>query len=369
MPAKGSPDLFRFLTALLVFVGMTSLTLGLRHVAFRALHRWGQRTSTLMDSVVFKSLRIPSIAWCILIGLYSALDQARLPPRPSALALNIIYGLLVLSVTAAIANLSTAALSHTMAERHLPIPATGLSYTIFKVTIWTLGGLVLLGSLGVSITPILTALGVGGLAVALALQETLSNFFAGVHLLISQPFRVGDFVKLETGQEGRVVDIGWRSTKLLMPPNNIVIVPNNKMAQSIVINYSLPEPRMVVNIQVGVGYASDPEQVERVLLEEAARGTGEIPGLLAQPAPCVRFVPGFGASSLDLTLTCHVRGFEDQVSVQHELRKRILKRFRKEGIEIPFPQRTVHLETGVAQAPSGSETPSPHGALPKEMPP
>ncbi|MBI5410601.1 MAG: mechanosensitive ion channel family protein [Nitrospirae bacterium] len=369
MPVKGSPDLFRLLTALVVFVGMTSLTLGLRHLAFRTLHRWGLRTGSVVDSVIFKSLRIPSIAWCILIGLYSALDQAHLPPRPSALALNIVYGLLVLSVTAAVANLSTAALSHTMTERHLPIPATGLSYTIFKATIWTLGGLVLLGSLGVSITPILTALGVGGIAVALALQETLSNFFAGLHLLISQPFRVGDFVKLETGQEGRVVDIGWRSTKLQMPPNNIIIVPNSKMAQSIVINYSMPDPRMAVSIQIGVSYASDPDVVERVLLEETLKTAGQAPGLLTDPAPSVRFVPGFGDSSLDFTLTCHVRGFEDQVPVQHELRKRILKRFRKEGIEIPFPHRIVHLKTADAQATPGSEKPSPgHTAPPKVVP-
>ncbi len=368
MPSPGSPDLFRFLTALVVFAGMTGLTLGLRHVAFRTLHRWGLRTGSVMDNVIFKSLRIPSIAWCILLGLYSALDQARLPQRPSVLALNVVYGLLVLSVTAAVANLSSAALSHTMAEHHLPIPATGLSYTIFKVTIWTLGGLVLLGSLGVSITPILTALGVGGIAVALALQETLSNFFAGLHLLISQPFRVGDFVKLETGQEGRVADIGWRSTKLQMPPNNIVIVPNSKIAQSIVVNYSMPDPRMAVSIQVGVAYESDPDLVERVLLEEAVTAAAQVPGLLPDPGPSVRFIPGFGDSSLDFTLTCHVRQFEDQALVQHEIRKRILTRFRKEGIMIPFPHRVVRLEAP-AQALSGSEGPSPGHAAPKEATP
>jgi small-conductance mechanosensitive channel len=299
-----------------------------------------------MDEIVLRSLRLPSIAWAVLIGVYVAVDTAHLAARPTAVTLNFVYALLVLSVTAAIANFSGALLDHALREKNLPIPATGLSLTIFKTAIWLVGVLVLLSSLGVSITPILTALGVGGLAVALALQETLSNFFAGLHLLLARPFRVGDFVRLETGQEGYVLDIGWRATKLRMLPNNVLIVPNSKMAQSIVTNYYLPEPRMSLLIQIGVSYDADPEQVERILLEEATQAVGQVPGLLGQPAPMVRFIPGFGESSLDFTLVCQVREFTDQYLVQHELRKRIFRRFKKEGIEIPFPQRTVHLRPG-----------------------
>lgn len=337
-------DLVGPITALLVFAVVTGVALGLRHLAFRALFKWA--AGTRLDEIVLRSLRLPSIAWAILIGVYVAVDTAPLSPRPTALILNFVYGLLVLSVTAAIANLSGAALGHALKEKNLPIPATGLSLAIFKTTIWVVGVLVLLSSLGVSITPILTALGVGGLAVALALQETLSNFFAGLHLLLSRPFRVGDFVKLETGQEGHVLDIGWRSTKLRMLPNNLLIVPNSKMAQSIVVNYYLPDPSMAVPIQIGVSYECDPDQVERILLEEAKQAVGQVPGLLGHPAPVVRFIPGFGESSLDFTLVCQVREFNDQSLVQHELRKRILRRFKKEGIEIPFPQRTIHLQPG-----------------------
>jgi small-conductance mechanosensitive channel len=100
---------------------------------------------------------------------------------------------------------------------------------------------------------------------------------------------------------------------------------------------------MALSIPVSVSYASDPERVEKVLLEEVRRGIGEISGLLADPAPSVRLIPGFGESSLDFTLTCQVREFDDQNLVQHELRKRIFKRFKEEGIEIPFPHRTVYL--------------------------
>lgn len=138
-------------------------------------------------------------------------------------------------------------------------------------------------------------------------------------------------------------------------PNNVIVVPNSKMAQSILVNYYLPEPKMAISIQVGTSYNADPEQVERVLLEETSKAIGQVPGLLIEPSPTVRFIPGFGESSLDFTVTCHVRQFEDQYLVQHELRKRILKRFREEGIEIPFPHRIVRLEA--AQAGSADRPP------------
>jgi small-conductance mechanosensitive channel len=128
-----------------------------------------------------------------------------------------------------------------------------------------------------------------------------------------------------------------------MLPNNLVIVPNAKLGQNTITNYHLPEPRMSRLIPIGVSYAADPDHVERLLVEEATKAAGEVPGLLAEPAPFVRFIPGFGAYSLDFTLICAVASFVDQYLAQHELRKRILRRFRAEGIEIPFPVRTVEL--------------------------
>ena len=204
--------------------------------------------------------------------------------------------------------------------------------------------MILLNSLGVSITPILTALGVGGLAVALALQDTLSNLFAGFYISVAGQVRPGDYVKLDTGEEGYVTDISWRSTTLRALANNLIVVPNAKLAQAIVTNYHLPEKRMSLLIPVSVSYESDPDLIERVLIEEAIAGAQSIPGLLAEPAPFARFIPGFGNSSLDFTLICQVSEFVDQYLAQHELRKRIFKRFRAEGIEIPFPIRTLYVK-------------------------
>jgi small-conductance mechanosensitive channel len=100
---------------------------------------------------------------------------------------------------------------------------------------------------------------------------------------------------------------------------------------------------MSLMLNIAVSYSSNSRRVEEILMEEATRAASEIEGLLAEPAPMVRFIPGFGESALNFTLICQVREFVDQYYVQHELRHRIFERFRKEGIEIPFPQRTVHL--------------------------
>jgi small-conductance mechanosensitive channel len=199
-----------------------------------------------------------------------------------------------------------------------------------------------------SITPILTALGVGGLAVALALQDTLSNLFAGFYVAVARQIRLGDYVKLNSGEEGYVNDIGWRSTSIRSLGSNMIIVPNAKLAQAIITNYYLPEKRMSASFQIAVSYRSDPDQVEKVLLDVTRQGTKDIPGLLADPAPSVAFDPGFNESSLGFTVGFTVAEFAAQFAVRNELKKRIFRRFRQDGIEIPFPTRTVYIETDTA---------------------
>ena len=179
---------------------------------------------------------------------------------------------------------------------------------------------------------------------ALALQDTLSNLFAGMHIMAEQTVRVGDFIRLETGQEGHVEDISWRTTRIRMLPNNMVIVPNNKLSQSVLTNYHLPVRQMVLQVPVSVSYSSDPDVVERVLLDVALQAASEVPGLLAEPAPQVRLLPGFGESSLNFSLLCSIREMGDHNPVLAALNLRIFKRFRKEGIEFPYPTRTVYLK-------------------------
>src|SRR5437870_5421722 len=201
----------------------------------------------------------------------------------------------------------------------------------------------------------LKAVRVPSLLWAAVVALSLANLFAGMHLLADKPIRVGDYVKIADTTEGYVVDIGWRSTRVRMLQNTVVVVPNKKVAESIITNYDLPEPRLSLAIRVSVGYKSDPDHVERTLVDEATKGLGQIPGLLAHPAPFVRLIPGFGESSLDFTLNVEVASFVDQYVVQHELRKRILRRLRAEGIEIPYPVRTVELRDARFEASRGSD--------------
>jgi small-conductance mechanosensitive channel len=315
----------------------------IRGLSFRILHKWADKTATKIDDTILSVLKTPSIYWCLAIALYIGAEVSDLPRHYVFYFSKSIRVIVIFSITIAAANLAGRVFRDYIQTSALPIPSTGLAYGTLKGTIIMIGILIILSVLGISITPLITALGVGGLAVALALQDTLANFFSGMHILMEKSIRVGDFIKLETGQEGYVHDITWRTTRIRMLPNNMVVIPNSKLAQSVVTNYYLPEKKMSLLISIGVSYSSDPEQVEKILTEEAKKAVGEIPGLLGDPEPFVRFIPGFGESSLDFTLICQVREFADQYLAQHELRKRIFRRFNNEGIDIPFPHRTVYL--------------------------
>lgn len=314
-----------------------------RGLSFRFLHRWARGTDTRIDDIIIRSLRTPSFYWCVAIGLYIGIAVSDLPEKYVFYFSKAIHIIVIFSITIAVSNLAGTIFTDYVQKTNIPIPTTGLAYGILKGTILILGFLIILSVLGISITPLITALGVGGLAVALALQDSLANLFAGIHILMEKSVRVGDFIRIETGQEGYVEDITWRTTRIRMLPNNMVVIPNSKLSQSIVTNYYLPEKRMSLLVSIGVSYSSDPGTVERILVEVTKNAVGDVPGLLGDPEPFVRFIPGFGDSSLDFTLICQVKEFTDQYLVQHELRKRIFKRFKEEGIEIPFPHRTVYL--------------------------
>jgi small-conductance mechanosensitive channel len=334
-------SLRQVVTSAAIFIAVAGVALFARRLVLSLLRRWASKTETALDDIFLSVIRGPSISWAIALGLYVGIGTSVLPPRIIQVSFSILHALVILSFTFVAANAASHALRY--AAQRAELPVTGLTQVVVKGVVITLGVLILLGTLGVSIAPILTALGVGGLALALALQDTLSNLFAGIHILMEKSIRVGDVIKLESGEEGAVTDIGWRTTRIRLQPNNVVIIPNNKLAQAQIINYSLPDKSMALLIPVSVGYTSDLDLVQRLLLEEASRDIARIPGLLATPAPLVRFIPGFGQSSLDLTLVVSVREFADQQLVQHELRLRILRRFRAEGIEIPYPSRTVYL--------------------------
>jgi small-conductance mechanosensitive channel len=325
----------------LAFVAVTIGALVARGLLLSTLRR---STPGSGAAALAESIRLPSLLWAVVIGFYVGLETADLPARLAEQFRHVLRAATILSVTITAAGVAGTLVARAGERRALTAAVTGWAHTSVRLGILLVGTLVLMSSLGIQVAPILTALGVGGLAVALALQDTLSNLFAGLHLLADRPIRIGDYVKiLEGNVEGYVVDIGWRSTRIRMLANNIVILPNQKVAQSVITNFDLPAPRMGMGVQVSVDYANDPDRVEAVLTDEAVRAVGEVPGLLGDPPPSARLIPGFGPGSLDFTVGCQVATFTDQYFVQHELRRRILRRLRAEGIELPLGVRTVQL--------------------------
>jgi small-conductance mechanosensitive channel len=214
-----------------------------------------------------------------------------------------------------------------------------LTTSITQIVISLLGLLFLLNALNVDIKPLLTALGVGGLAVALALQGTLSNLFAGLYISASNQIRVGDYIKLESGEEGYVIDITWRSTTIRSLANSHIFVPNSKLSQEVITNFNLPDAKIGSSITIHVGFGTDMPKVEAFLVEEATRE--KIDGLVMQPAPYVQWTPGFGDFWVPLTLNFQVTEFAKLANVQSELRKRIYQRFQTEGIALPYPTQSV----------------------------
>jgi len=333
----GFPLLVALLTTVALFL--------VRGFAFRFVRVWAEKTHSKADQIIGRSLKTPSIYWCLAIGLQVAVSMSELPDRYTLYLAKVIDVIVILSVAIAASNVTGRLLENYIERLNLPIPPTNLLFGIVKGAILLIGLLIALTSIGVSITPLVTTLGIGGLAVALALQDTLANLFSGMHILVEKSIRIGDYVRLEGGEEGYVEDITWRATRIRMLPNNMVIVPNSKLAKSTVTNYSLPEKRMSIMIRVAVSYASDPDRVETLLVDEARKAVGSVAGLLSEPEPVARLIPGFGDGSIEFTLTCQVGEFTDQFPVQHELRKRILRRFKEEGISLPLPPRAVYAQS------------------------
>ncbi len=222
------------------------------------------------------------------------------------------------------------------------LPATSLVVQVSRVLVLVVGLLVALDKIGIAITPILTALGVGGLAVALALRDTLENLFAGFHVLATRQIKVGDYIKLQSGEEGFVEDITWRNTILRQPANNLIIVPNSKISTSIITNFHMPQPELSVIVPVGVSYDSDLEKVERVTLEVAKEVQREVEGGVPEFEPKVRYTT-FGDSSINFNVILRAKDFDSQHLLRHEFIKRLKKRYEEEGIKIPFPVREVYL--------------------------
>lgn len=315
-------------------------------VVMSRVPRWVPETRLALVHSSARIVRKRLPRWCLLVGAWMAAGYWPLTAEGDLLVGRVVFVLGAVSVTLAVATIASQSVDAYGAIIAPALPVSSLTRNMAWALIAVLGLLVILNGLGLSITPMLTALGVGGLAVALALQEPLANFFAGLFMTLAGQIRVGDYVKLDSGQEGYVVDFSWRSTRLRMLANNLVVVPNSKLAQAILINHHLPSQDLAVLVEVGVDYSSDLRHVEQVVTEVGRSVMLEVPGGVPDFEPFIRYHT-FADSSINFTVILRAREFVDQYLLKHEFIKQLHARFDEEGIVIPFPIRTIAQRDGV----------------------
>ena len=342
-------------TGLIALVVWLTIFLVAHALVMRLLRRIATRTSWTWDDVVISAINWPTRLLIIASGL-TVLERI-LPLEPEwDRACDIMLAFAFALAFILFVDRMTSGLLDQVGQKHPAFQGTrGLVQGAVRGVIIGIGLLIFLDSVGVSIAPILASLGVGSLAVALALQDTLANVFAGFHLIADRPLEAGQFIRLQSGEEGHVVLVGWRSTRIETQQHNIVVVPNAKLAGTVLTNFDLPTSAMAVTIDVTVSMASDLNRVEAIAMEVAREVQRTVPGGSTGTEPTVRFV-GFADSGLRFQVILNSENLKTSNDVRHEFVKRLSERFRREGIVIPFPTRTLDF-------PAGAGTPGPQAGF------
>lgn len=311
------------------------------------LLRITRRTKWKSDDLVVESVAGWVVFWFFLGGCLYVLpifsEASGFIARNESFFHNIIGALFIFSFTWVIARIAGGLLEIRSSRDDSILPSTSILSNIAKGIIYVIGFILILQTFGVAIAPLVTALGVGGIAVALALQPTLSNLFSGLQIIASGKINVGDFIQLENGQRGIITDITWRNTVIRTAQNNLVILPNSKMSDSIIENFYLDDKKMLFNVEVGVSYDSDLQKVEAVAIDVAKKVLAEAEGATRDFEPFIRFYQ-FGESAIGVRIFLRADEFGFQFPITSVFIKALHRRFKEEGINIPFPIRTVYLK-------------------------
>jgi small-conductance mechanosensitive channel len=306
-------------------------------VVDRVTRRFAQRTAFLLDDQILVAIRRPGFLLLLLSGVYAAIHRYEF--RLRGFLDGVIFALSVAVVIFAMIRIVAVLLQwyglrvgEAISREVLPVADKFL-----KILLVVIGLLIILDHFNIEVSSILVTLGVGSLAIGLALQDTLANMFGGFTIMLDRPFRVGDRIQLQSGELGDVQSIGLRVTNLLMLNGNLLIVPNSHLVRNILTNYSLPDSRSQVIIDLGVAYGSNPETVKAIMLEVARQQ----PAVIGNP---VVFFKDFGGYALTFMLVCQVRSFNDVMTVRDAINSGIGVRFEREGIDIPYPIQSVRLE-------------------------
>jgi small-conductance mechanosensitive channel len=315
------------------------------------LNKWGKRltsfTSTDLDDLVLQRM-LPYVSRLFtVLGIYLAVRSLPLHEKLILIVTGIIYIILVAIVCHLIYHLigemlrwyvarKEDATVGAMSRQMMPVAEKIVSLFLMGAAL-----IVILKHFNYDIFSLVTALGIGSLAIGMAAKDTLAHMISGFTIMLDRPFRIGDRIQLIGGQIGDVADIGLRSTKIRTLDNQLLIIPNSDLCNSILTNQAFPDCRAKGRINIGVAYGSDVEQVKLLLVATAS----EISDVMAEPAPEAYFT-GFGDSALNLALFFWVSEYSTLFAVTDKINSLILTRFNEHTIEIPFPTRTVNLHKG-----------------------
>ena len=318
----------------------------------RVLRRLAARTSITIDDILIDFLHGP-LCWTVFWfgASHAFMIEPLMEPWQTvlpALAKSMILIIWTFTATRAFNWLAQHKLGATSEHEKIGKDVVLLLKNVIRVVIIATGVLWLLTIWKIDLTPLFASAGIAGIAVALAAKDTLANFFGGVSVFMDKTYKIGDYIILDSGERGEVVEIGIRSTRMKTRDDVMVTVPNSLIANSKIINESAPVPRFRIRVPVGVAYGSDLDQVEQVMLQAALAN----PNVSREPEPRVR-LRSFGDSSVNFELLCWV----DDPSLKgleiHNILKAVYNAFNEQRITIPFPQRDVHLITQ-SQSPEGS---------------
>jgi small-conductance mechanosensitive channel len=334
------------LYVVLVAVGLTA-----KGIFLWSLRRAADRSGARLTAILAQALNYPLLMAVMAVSYVVLTRWTPAGPQLAVLASpKLILKIVAIASSVLFVDIFGRGCIRTYADRaEILKTAGGLLQGLVRAMILVIGALMLLEAFNIPITPLIASIGLGSLAVALALQPTLESFFAGVQIVTDRPIRVGDVVKLESGEEGTVDKIGWRSTWILLLPNNMLIVPNKQLVNSRVINYDYPAKALVVNVEVGVHYGADLDKVERVTIEVAEEIQKRVPGAVADFKPLIRFHT-LNRSSIDFSVILRAQEFAVGGLLKHEFIKSLQKRYAQEGIVIPFPVTAINLDQERAAA-------------------
>ena len=312
----------------------------LERILVGRLRKWAERTEWEGDDILLDSLD-GLTKWVVALGgLHVSLFSGPFPAGLSAWLQKGTVFSAVLVATVFFARVAAGFVELYTRGMEGAVRSTSIFRSLALVSVYAVGLLIALQSIGVSIAPILTALGVGGLATALALQPTLANLFSGIQIIASRTINPGDFVRLDSGEEGHVQDINWRTTTIRSLPNSLILVPNSRLANAVVTNHHYPDREIAVGVPGTVAYGTDLDRVERIVAEVGQSVQTSIPGAVENFLPVARFT-AFGESGIGFSVGLRAREYTDQFVLKHEFIKRLEARFRAEGIEMPYPHRVV----------------------------